>query len=58
MAKYRVYANYTVELYADIEADSSQEAYEIARDMDGSDFTECDYLGDWHIESDPELLED
>lgn len=57
MPKFRVYANYTVSLYADVEAEDSQEAYELARDMDGSEFTEWD-AGDWHIESDPDLLEE
>ena len=51
---YRVYATYTVCLSALVEAGSSQEAYEIAKDMDGSEFKECS-LGDWTIEADPEL---
>ena len=55
MAKYRVYANYTVSLYADIEAEDSQDAYEKAKDMDGGDFVECS-LGDWHISADVERV--
>lgn len=53
--KYRVFATYSVALYADIEANSSEEAFDKALDMDGADFVECS-LGDWHIESDPEPI--
>ena len=54
--KYRVYATYTTTLYTIVEAEDAQEAYEIAKDMDGADFRECGELGDWHIESDPDLV--
>ena len=53
--KFRVYATYSVCLYADIEAEDSQDAWEKAIDLDGSNFVECS-LGDWTIESDPEEI--
>ena len=56
MPKFRVDATYTVTLYAIVEAETSQDAYELAKDMDGGDFRECGELGDWHIESDPQLV--
>lgn len=56
MAKYQVYATYTVCLTAEVEADNSQDAFEKAKEMDGSEFQECS-LGDWVIEADPELIE-
>ena len=39
MARYRVYAKCVGYYYADVEADSKEEALEIAEDMDGSEFT-------------------
>ena len=54
--KYRVYATYTTTLYTIVEAEDAQTAYEMAKDMDGSEFYECGY-GDWTIEGDPELEE-
>lgn len=57
MPQYRVYATYVVSLSALVEAESSQEAYEKAKDMDGSEFAECG-LGDWTIEADPQIEEE
>lgn len=57
MPKYRIHATYTVCLYADVEAKSSEDAFYKGIDMDGSDFIETN-LGDWTIESDPELIEE
>jgi hypothetical protein len=48
MAKYKAYAQYTVELEIDIEASSLDEAQEIANDADGAAFKEIG-LGDWVI---------
>jgi hypothetical protein len=48
MAKYIAYAQYTVEVELKIEANSLDEAKEIADNADGADFTEIG-LGDWVI---------
>ena len=57
MKQYKVTACYTVYCYATVEAGSEDEAYEIARDMDGGDFDpEDDFaLSDWHIDSVKEI---
>lgn len=49
---FRVFATYEAAVYADVEAESSQEAYEKAQLMDGADFKEYE-LGLWQIEPDP-----
>ena len=51
MATYKVKAVYTVSLHAYVEADSEDEAYQIAKDMDGGDFTQDqgDAFSDWDI---------
>lgn len=56
MPFFKVYATYTVCLSAEVEADNSQDAYEKAKELDGGEFKELS-LGDWTIESDPELME-
>jgi len=47
MAKYRVCYEQTSCLYADVEANSPKEAYEIAEGMDGGDFTEDITFAEW-----------
>ena len=42
MTKYLVRAQYTVNLYTHIEADSIEDAWNIARDLDGGEFVEED----------------
>ena len=46
--KFRVYAVIEQDLYVDIEAESEEEALEIAENMDGGDF-EQDTGGDFRI---------
>jgi hypothetical protein len=50
--KYRVNATMTTDLYVIVEADSEDEALEIARNMDGGEFIEDERWGsgDWNIE--------
>jgi hypothetical protein len=57
MKQYRVTACYTVYCYATVEAKNEDEAYALAKDMDGGDFEmEEDYeLSDWHIDSVKEI---
>jgi hypothetical protein len=48
MMKFKVLAQYDVELETTIEADSLEEAWDKARDLDGSEFTEVNKDG-WRI---------
>jgi len=48
MKTYRILASYTNYVYADITAENADEAYEIATQMDGGEFT-ADSNGDWNI---------
>ena len=50
MTKYKVQAEMITDLYIIVEADSEDQAYEIAREADGADFIE-EGLGDWVIGS-------
>jgi len=52
MKKYRVLASYRTYVYAIVEAENEDQAYEIARDMDGGDFErdKGDDLSDWSID--------
>lgn len=50
MAKYRVWAESISDVYLDVEANSKEEAMEIAMDTDGGDFIE-DGMGDWQFGS-------
>ena len=56
MKKLRAYAVYEVELFADIEAEDEDAAWDIAIDMDGGDFLEASE-GNWRIYDVHELLE-
>lgn len=51
MALYRVWAKMTTYCYLDVDADSADEANEIAENTDGGDFIEDDYTygGEWDI---------
>lgn len=48
---YRVYATMTTELYLDVEAESEDEAMDIAKDTDGGEFIELDpyFSGSWDV---------
>lgn len=49
MPKYKVTACYYTFCTAEVEAENEEQAYEIARDMDGGDFTDSRDCQDWHI---------
>ena len=49
MNKYRVHASYSTYLYLDVEANSLDEAWQIAKNADGGDFKSTE-LGDWNID--------
>jgi len=48
MKKYNITAYYTTTCFVEIEAENEDDAYEIARNMDGGNFTSTD-SGDWRI---------
>ena len=48
---YRITASITTYCYANVEAASEEEAYEIAQGMDGGEFTTDPMRGDWSINS-------
>jgi hypothetical protein len=49
MNKYRVHASYISYCYIDIDADSEEQAWELAENTDGGDFKQTE-LGDWKID--------
>jgi hypothetical protein len=50
MKTYRVMAQYTTYVDTHIEAESYEQAWDIAVNLDGGDFKESGY-GDWNIEA-------
>lgn len=52
MKKFKVIASYRTIVYAIVEAEDEDQAYDIARDMDGGDFERAkgDDLSDWSID--------
>ena len=57
--KYRVTASYIVYCYATIEAESQDEAENLANNMDGGDFEVDEHggLGDWNIDGVTEVTQ-
>jgi len=49
MKKYNITAYYTTSCFAEVEAKDEDEAYEIARNMDGGIFMSSADKGDWRI---------
>lgn len=49
MKRYKVTACYYTYCTAVVEAETEDEAYNIAQEMDGGSFKESGELGDWHI---------
>jgi hypothetical protein len=49
MKTYKVTACYYTYCTTTVEAESEEQAQEIAKDMDGGDFKQSGELGDWHI---------
>ena len=49
MKKFKVTAAYYTYCTAEVEAETEEEAFEMARDMDGGDFTPSHENYDWHI---------
>lgn len=55
MPKYRVHASYKTFVTVDIDAENKQSAYEIALDLDGSDYVDKGNIGDWNIDEITEI---
>lgn len=51
MPKYRVCASYVVYLEASIEASDDDEAWHLAREIDGGDFSEIPNTDNWNLDS-------
>jgi hypothetical protein len=52
MAKFRVFANMTTLYAVEVEAETADQAYDIAKQLDGGDFDECGetgYNGSWTV---------
>lgn len=49
MKKFKVVATMTTYLTTEIEAEDVDQAYDIAHDLDGGEFTEIPHMGDWEI---------
>jgi len=49
MKKFKVTASYTTYCTAEIEAEDEDQAFELARCMDGGSFTPDRYNSDWYI---------
>jgi hypothetical protein len=49
MKKFLVYASYITYLKTEIEAETAEQARDIAEDMDGGDFKDTGF-GDWFID--------
>ena len=55
MAKYRVSATMTTSYYIVVSAESKDEAFALAQEADGGDFTPYQNSGSWDLEGDPVL---
>lgn len=49
MKKFKVTACYYTYCTAEVEAETEDQAYALAKDMDGGYFKQSNELGDWHI---------
>jgi len=57
MKKFKVTACYYTYCTAEVEAETEDEAYKIAKDMDGGSFTPSNENYDWHINQVEEIKE-
>ena len=49
MKRYKAYAIISYELECEFEVEEGEDAWDVARDLDGGDFKELDGSGDWKI---------
>ena len=57
MKKFKVTASYITYCTAEVEAEDEDQAYDIAKYMDGGDFTPSEENFDWHISQVTEIKE-
>ncbi len=57
MSKYRVWAKMTTYSYLDVEAESPDEAFNIAKETDGGEFISSEEGGDWEVDPDNNIQE-
>lgn len=57
MKKFKITACYYTYCTAVVEAEGEEQAYELARDMDGGDFEASNDNTDWHINDVQEIEE-
>ena len=55
MKTYKITACYYTYCTTTVEAESEEQAFELAREMDGGHFEQSGELGDWHINDIQEL---
>lgn len=58
MAKYRVWAECISDVFIDIEAASAERAREIAEEIDGGEFHDDPFCGEWRFGSTYEIDDD
>ena len=54
MAKFKAYASFVIYSEIEIEADNKEQAYLLAKDIDGAEFKHSGY-GDWNIDEVTEI---
>ena len=57
MKKFRVWAKMTSYAYLDVEAETAEEAYQIADSTDGGEFISDEFKGDWEVDPDCDIQE-
>jgi hypothetical protein len=57
MKRYKAYAIISYELECEFEVEEGEDAWDVARDLDGGDFKEIDLSSDWKL-YEVELLEE
>ena len=49
MKKYKAYATISYDLECEFEIEDDEDAWDVARDLDGGDFKELNGSGDWKV---------
>jgi hypothetical protein len=55
MKKYKAYAIISYELECEFEVEDDEDAWDVARDLDGGDFKELDGSAEWKVHEVEEL---
>jgi hypothetical protein len=57
MKRYKAYATISYDLECEFEVEDDEDAWDIARELDGGDFKELDGSGDWKVYEVEEIKE-